>query len=43
MTELVKMIKDGKTADVHPNEVENYKQGDWVEAPKPKAKKARAK
>lgn len=27
---LVKMVRDGAKADVHPNEVENYKQGGWV-------------
>lgn len=30
--ELVKMVKDDKEADVHPDEVENYKLGDWKEA-----------
>lgn len=26
---LVKMQRDGKTADVHPLEVENYRAGGW--------------
>lgn len=26
---LVKMTRDGKGADVHPDEVENYKAGGW--------------
>lgn len=28
---LVKMVRDGKKADVHPDEVENYKSGGWTE------------
>lgn len=28
---LVKMIKDGKSADVHPNEVANFKSAGYVE------------
>lgn len=26
---LVKMVRDGKTADVHPDEVENYRKGGY--------------
>ena len=26
---LVKMTRDGKEAQVHPNEVENFKTGGW--------------
>lgn len=30
---LVKMVRpDGKTADVHPDEVENYRKGNYREA-----------
>jgi hypothetical protein len=29
-TDLVKMTRDGKSADVHPNEVEHMKQHGWV-------------
>lgn len=29
---LVKMVRDGKSADVHPDEVENYAVGGWVKA-----------
>ena len=29
---LVKMTRDGKSADVHPNEVENYAAGGWEKA-----------
>lgn len=33
MTEIVKMVNDqGKTADVHPNEVSNYARGGYVVA-----------
>lgn len=46
MAELVKMTRDSadepKAADVHPDEVENYKAGGWVVAEKPPAKKAKA-
>ena len=28
---LVRMERDGKTADVHPDEVENRKRADWRE------------
>jgi hypothetical protein len=28
--QLVKMVRDGKYADVHPAEVENYKLGNWA-------------
>jgi hypothetical protein len=39
MTDLVKMVRGGKFADVHPSEVENYKLGDWrVAEPEPKPK-----
>lgn len=27
--DLVLMVRDGKTADVHPDEVENYRRGGW--------------
>ena len=29
---LVKMVKEGVYADVHPNEVENYRKGGFSEA-----------
>ena len=29
---LVKMTRNGKFADVHPAEVDNFKGGGWVEA-----------
>lgn len=41
-TKLVKMTRaDGKTADVHPDEVENYANAGYVapKKPAPKAKK----
>lgn len=28
--ELVPMVRDDKTADVHPDEVDNYAAGGWV-------------
>lgn len=45
MVDLVKMKKGDKFADVHPNEVENYKVGDWVvyEAPKKTVSPSRAR
>mgnify|MGYP001478984844 CR=1 FL=1 len=30
MAKLVKMVNGDKTADVHPDEVDNYKSGNWV-------------
>lgn len=39
MNNLVKMVRGGQFADVHPNEVENYKLGDWrIAEPDPKQK-----
>jgi hypothetical protein len=29
-TKLVRMVRDGKTADVHPDEVDNFAAGGWV-------------
>lgn len=31
-TKLVRMVRDGLTADVHPAEVENYAAGGWEKA-----------
>ena len=27
----IKMVRGNETADVHPDEVDNYRLGDWVE------------
>lgn len=46
MADLVKMVRGGQFADVHPEEVENYKLGDWKiaeNAEKPKTGKSNAK
>ena len=45
MADTVKMERDGKTADIHPDEVENCKRCGWVlvAKPKPVAKKRAAK
>lgn len=32
---LVLMMRDKKTADVHPAEVENYSRNGWAKCPKP--------
>lgn len=36
MVDLVKMKRGEQTADVHPDEVENFKRGDWVVYEQPK-------
>lgn len=36
MVDLVKMKRGDKTADVHPNEVDNMKSADWVVCEQPK-------
>lgn len=36
MVDLVKMERNGKTADVHPKEVDNMKAHDWVVSEQPK-------
>lgn len=36
MVDLVKMKKGDKFADVHPDEVENFKKGDWAVYEQPK-------
>lgn len=35
MSKLVKMQRGDNFADVHPNEVDNYKKGGWLEAAAP--------
>lgn len=42
MTTTVKMERDGKQADVHPDEVGNYEIGGWLAAEKQPAKKKAA-
>ena len=43
MVDLVKMERNGKTADVHPNEVDNFKAANWVISEQPKRPAPRRK